>query len=154
MIKESIKKKILNHKIISFDIYDTLICRNVEKPEDIFSLTEIIYNNTRCKNCIEILKFKEQRIEAYKKAYCKKKSKCTIDDIYREISYPENILTALKKIEIKLEYDLAIVNKEIFEIFEYCKSINKEIVLVSDMYLSECVISKILEKCKIYGYKK
>ena len=40
---DKIIEKIQKYKYISFDIFDTLIKRNVEKPSDIFSAVNIEY---------------------------------------------------------------------------------------------------------------
>lgn len=37
----SLKKEIMNHKIISFDLFDTLVFRDVCNPEDIFLLLNL-----------------------------------------------------------------------------------------------------------------
>ena len=52
-----------NKKIISFDIYDTLIKRNVPNPTDVFELVEHEYKKIHSVD----LRFKELRIEAEKK---------------------------------------------------------------------------------------
>ena len=54
---KDIYKEIENYKYISFDIFDTLIKRNVEKPTDIFELIPKRYNK-------ELKNFKEKRINA------------------------------------------------------------------------------------------
>ena len=66
-----------NYEIISFDIFDTLIIRYVEKPEDIFSIIEY-----RIKDAID---FKNKRINAEKIARRKFEREITIDDIYSEL---------------------------------------------------------------------
>ena len=61
--KMSIKKKIEDAKIVSFDVFDTLLLRNVCKPIDVFDIVENLYSN-RYREKIE---FKKLRIEAEKK---------------------------------------------------------------------------------------
>ena len=59
MNKIEIIEKIDCHKIISFDLFDTLIKRNVVSPTDIFRIVEL---DTKCRN------FAYDRIEAEEKA--------------------------------------------------------------------------------------
>ena len=59
-------KKIIDSKeVISFDIFDTLIKRNCQKPIDIFKIVENRYNN---QNKNEINDFSMKRIQAEIKA--------------------------------------------------------------------------------------
>ena len=52
-------KQIDNYDVVSFDIFDTLLKRNVEEPTDIFKYVEKKYNR---------LGFFDERIEAENKA--------------------------------------------------------------------------------------
>ena len=40
MIKEELKQLIDENEVISFDIFDTLLLRNVHQPSDIFRIVE------------------------------------------------------------------------------------------------------------------
>ena len=53
---DKIIKKIEKYKYISFDIFDTLIKRNVEKPSDIFSAVNIEYEKKYGNNLSRIIK--------------------------------------------------------------------------------------------------
>ena len=55
---EVLYEKIRDYKYVSFDIFDTLVKRNVEEPTDIFSIMEKTVG----------LGFKTKRIEAEKRA--------------------------------------------------------------------------------------
>lgn len=69
---ENIIKRISKKEYVSFDIFDTLIKRDVKKPTDIFSIIEHNY---------KIYDFYKRRIEAEKIAR-KGKVDTTIDEIY------------------------------------------------------------------------
>lgn len=60
---DKILKEIKNYDIVSFDIFDTLLKRNVKEPTDVFSYMEKKY---------QINGFREKRIEAEKAARKKK----------------------------------------------------------------------------------
>lgn len=128
---------------VSFDIFDTLIKRDVPKPVDVFSIVSEI-----C--CIS--DFKEKRINAERKAReISKKIEVTLDDIYTV--YEGENKKILQQTEIECEINLSTINLEIAPIYKYCLE-NYKVILISDMYLSRKVIEEILNKNNIYGYEK
>lgn len=145
---ENIIKRISKKEYVSFDIFDTLIKRDVKKPTDVFSIIEHNY---------EIYDFYKRRIEAEKIAR-KGKVDTTIDeiyDIYNEL-YLNNINEAekIKKIEKQVEYELCVQNKLLKKVYDFCIENNKKVYLISDMYLSSEVLKEILEKNGYSEYEK
>ena len=146
-----LKKLIKRYKVISFDIFDTLIERNVDNPSDIFSLTgEKILGKDKAK------RFCEDRIKAEKNA---REFNCTlevtIDEIYEQLD--KNYLQFVEKLkqsEIELELEKCHAKKNMVSVFSYAVSLGKPIYLISDMYLPKTVIEHILNKCGIDGYSK
>ncbi len=146
---------IRNKKIISFDIFDTLIKRNVSEPKDIFNIVEYFYN---LENLDKIASFQKNRISAESKARLEKKNnteEITIDDIYfyLEKIYGKRQSDALKKLEIDVEISFSEKNNEVLDLFNLCKKTNR-VIITSDIYLSQEVIEKILEKNGVTGYEK
>ena len=139
--------RIINKKdIISFDIFDTLIKRNCSKPSDIFAIVERKYNN---KNNKKIKLFKENRLKAEEEARTKSKLEdIKIDAIYSELErkYEKRICAELKKLEIETEIEFCVKNKKMYKIYRLCKEKGKKIICISDMYLDEKTIRKILER--------
>ena len=92
-----LKKLIDNHKIISFDIFDTLIKRNCYQPIDIYEIVEENYNKNNLK---KIENFSAKRIVAEKKARENNKhlNEVTLDLIYNELEYPVEIKKNLMKL--------------------------------------------------------
>jgi len=138
-----------NKKIISFDIYDTLIKRNVPNPTDVFELVEHEYKKIHSVD----LRFKELRIEAEKKV--RKENigyEVTLDSIYEHIDLPNK--NDLKTIEIKMEESICEPNYPVIKFFNQCISNGKQVILITDMYLPELAIRNILKKCNISKYKK
>lgn len=148
------REKIEKYAVISFDLYDTLVNRNVANPEDVFNLVEEIYNKRiTCEN--KISGFKEKRVCAYNVAYEKMKASCCIDNIYHELlGYDETTKNVLKALEIEIESKICVPNDDMLELFEYAKSLGKRVVIISDMYLPMRVIQDILSLCNIKGYEK
>lgn len=152
---EDIKLRILNSKIkvISFDIFDTLISRPFYNPTDLFVLLEVKVNNLL--NITDIIKFKEIRIEAEKIARDKSKlispmyEDVTLDDIYDVVQELTGIsktdIDQIKQEEINLELKYCMARNFAKELFDLAKYLGKKIIITSDMYLPKDVIIKILK---------
>lgn len=139
-------------QIVSFDIFDTLIKRDVLKPEDVFFLMEKYCR----KNNIPVPEdFAQCRIKADKTANRKCGGTATVDDIYSELrELTGSDLTGIMDLEIDFEVRLCRPNEEMVSLFHKYIDRGITVVLISDMYLPECVIQKMLSKCGIEGYKK
>lgn len=154
MLSTSLKKRIDEHEVISFDVYDTLVSRNVNCPSDVFTLVENIYNTQFGRNN-GISEFREKRMKAYQDAYICYGANCTLERIYEKlVAFSEEEKSRLKKIEINVELNICCVNNEVAEAYQYALRSNKRIIIISDMYLSTEIISAILDKCGISGYEK
>lgn len=151
---KKIKDKLNNYDIVSFDLFDTLIKRNVYHPTDIFTLMERIANNTKALN---IRDFKVKRIIAEKKARenCKRKE-INLDEIYS--SFDDGIIASnaiyLQELEESIEIKLCSPHKEVQELYYWCLENRKKIILISDMYLSLETIEEMLKKCGYEGYEE
>lgn len=150
--KEGIIKRIKYADVVSFDIFDTLIKRNVSRPTQLFDLVEHKYNSLFPDN--QITGFKELRIEAERTARNSHPDlEVSLDEIYSYID--DNIdKKCLESLEIEEELHVCEPNALIVEVFNYCKEIKKKTVIVSDMYLPYEVIEKMLTRCGIEGYWK
>lgn len=127
---------------VSFDIFDTLIKRNVPKPIDVFQLME---------ECLGYDDFCKNRVGAEIEAR-KLSGEVTLKDIYTVMtSYDDDIKDILMAAEIEYESNLCVVNKDMIDIYNSIVK-NKRVFLISDMYLSKEVIESILEKNNITGY--
>ncbi|HOZ54441.1 MAG TPA: hypothetical protein PK993_00120 [Clostridia bacterium] len=141
LFEKILKKRIENYDVISFDVFDTLIKRNVNSPVDIFKLVEKKYNKKK-KDCID---FTARRIEAEIKARkISASEEITLKEIYDCIELEDNIKNTLLKMEIEYELKYTIPNEKIIGIYNYCKFRNKKIIAISDMYLPENIVEKIL----------
>lgn len=133
------------HEVISFDIYDTALLRNVLYPTDIF---DIICQELKKENIV-IKDFKGLRIKAEKKVRAHSKFEdITLEDIYQAISdkIGERLSYKIKNIELSIEEKFTISNPFIKKVYDYARSCNKKIIFISDMYLPKEFISKLLIK--------
>ena len=138
--------------LISFDIFDTLIEREVLNPTDIFYLAGL----ELFKDEDEAKLFRERRIKAESEA--RKKSgtgEVDLKDIYREL-FPIYGINAgiLRERELALEVKHCKARYKWKSLLEAFAGSGKRVVLISDMYLSSTEISQMLSQCGINGYEK
>ncbi|MCL2718131.1 MAG: hypothetical protein FWE14_05055 [Lachnospiraceae bacterium] len=151
--KTKIASKIGQYKYISFDIFDTLIKRNVSKPSDIFLLVEERYN---CENPEDKIKgFLYTRRQTAKEIRDMNPNKeITINEIYDKIPLEKSQKAELKRLEIDIELKACQRNPEIYDLYQMCLSRNQKVILTSDMYLTQDIIEMILAKNGITNYHK
>lgn len=138
---------------ISFDMYDTLVNRCVSEPQIIFAWVQEVYND---RNQVMIRGFPQKRIDAEKRARMHKQTEITFFDIYKELEkdYPKSICGKCKNIETELELKCTLPGIDMKRLFYQCLNAGKKIFIVTDMYLPEDVIKKILSKCGYKGYSR
>ena len=138
--------------LISFDIFDTLIERDVLNPTDIFYLAGL----ELFKDEDEAKLFRERRIKAESDA--RKKSdtgEVNLKDIYRELFVIYGISAGiLKEREFVLEVKHCKARDNWKTLLEAFIRSGKRVVLISDMYLSSTEIIQMLSECGIKGYEK
>lgn len=148
---EPIFKKLEKYEVITFDIFDTLIKRDIGSPTDVFCLVEKEYNRTHIP---QISEFSRARQLAERKA--REKScydEVTLDEIYNETDYPIELQAELKKIEVDIEIGICVPHQPIVDIYHQLLIMKKRLILISDMYLPKPAVEQILIKCHIEGYE-
>lgn len=140
LLLDTIKKQINKAKVVSFDIFDTLLVRPYVRPTDLFEHMEQIEN---------IPGFAQARILAEQKSrqLYPNLEDISIHDIYRVI---EEKFKRLKDVEITYESSILQVNPKVKKVYDYAVKQKKKICIISDMYLPEKVLLKILQD---KGYK-
>ena len=138
-------KHLSKYDIISFDIFDTLLKRNVLRPDDIFDLVEDRYNSTHEH---KIHNFKRQRLDAYNQAK-NNRTIFDIDYIYSFLDDFEIDYNEIKKIELTTELDVSIGNRDIIDVLKALRRAGKMILIISDMYLPSEVINEMLVKAGV-----
>lgn len=137
-------------KVFSCDVFDTLVYRTTNKPEDIFEqVAEVALNLGYLKKNISSHEFKILRIEAESRARSKKNKnegtrEISLEEIYLEfppkIGYPDKIAS----IELEVEKENIILNNNVYSLLKYCRMQQIKVALLSDMYLSSSYIRDIL----------
>ncbi|MBQ8451723.1 MAG: glycosyltransferase [Clostridia bacterium] len=155
--KTQLYEKIVNPKtkVVSFDIFDTLLLRNVFEPSDIFRILGVEYNKINKGSYINLA---DIRITAESEARKLKKDNedIVLDDIYNYMNkfyfFDKKECEFLKKKEQELELKFVRERKFCKQLFELSKYLGKKVILTSDMYLSKEFIEKLLKKCGYEGY--
>ncbi len=134
-------------KIVSFDVFDTLLIRPFYRATDMFKYIEEVYN---------LPGFAQARIEAEKTARKINKigfrgEEVTIEDIYAVI-LPK--FRRIKEIELDTEKTLITANPRIKPVFDLVRKSGKRIVTSSDMYLSKDFIKALLVKNGYIGIEE
>ena len=142
---DELKLLIDKNDIVSFDIFDTLIFRNILNATDIFKILDSFAMEK-----YDIDDFYNIRISSESEARTSSNNyECNIDEIYDVVLKKikdDNICKSLKKEELDLELKFCVTNPFMKKIFDYCIDSKKKVVLISDMYLNKKFILKILRQ--------
>lgn len=149
-------------KVVSFDVFDTLVKRPLWVPEDVkyfvqYEAREILSGfeeNTYIKMRTEA----EQRCRELSIA---KDSTCedvTIEEIYATMGkiygLPSHITEALMQKELEVELKILLPRNSGKQLFEAALAFGKKVIIVSDMYMRATFMEKILDKCGYKGYNR
>lgn len=152
MEKSKIEQIIVEHDVICFDIFDTIVIRKVVQAADIFNIVE-----ERLRNRNIDIPFARIRKIAEKKAR-KLKASPKLKDIYDEMKLLHSLSEVETEIimeeELETEIKFSASRKSIVELLSFAKRCGKKVFLVSDMYLSASQMKKLLDCLDIKGYDK
>lgn len=140
---EEIYNQLSSYKYVSFDLFDTLIKRNVNTPTDIFRIMELSLDDN----------FTFKRIEAESKA--RKKvvdEEITLADIYD--AFPDNNKENLILRELETELAAITPNLPMLEVYHRCVADRKKIFITTDMYWSIESIRQLLQQIDIVTYDR
>lgn len=148
-MSRNLRHQIDQHSIISFDIFDTLLKRDVYMPSDVFEIVEREYNRTAGGTYA----FREERIKAEKAVRAAGiYDEITLDEIYERI--PASDRDALKALELEAESSVLHANPAMRSVYDYCVRKGKTIYIISDMYLPAGFLEDILKREGFSGYRK
>lgn len=129
----SITKTILQvaapYEAVAFDVFDTLLKRDVGQPTDLFLL--------------QGEEFARRRITAERQARLSEKREVTLAEIYAQ----PDMATYDPALECSQELDAAIANQPVLKAVRRLHDQGKRIYFVSDMYLPQEQIHAMLVRC-------
>ena len=135
-----------NIRVVSFDIFDTLLVRPSMEPKDIFYLLQQPVKEKYGLDFVALRYHAEEKL---------KKENATLKEIWEYIAKKNNLdwntASALMQEEIDLEAQLLQPREEIRELYDKVVAACKRIVITSDMYLPSEVLARVLKQ---KGYEK
>lgn len=143
--------------MISFDVFDTLIHRNVFEPKDIFAR---VAKNQKLTNHSLAARFAGLRAKAERDLRLRLRARGkqidpTLSDIYDELAKisgeSTHIVNQFRDVELQTELDSVLTRKPIKALYDYAQSLGKTVVLCSDMYLPRATIEAMLKRCGYVG---
>lgn len=147
-------------KVVSFDVFDTLVLRPFAEPADIFYYLNQPFAEEF--GTYSFVDFSSQRRMAEDKCHKLQKvnrpgiEEPTLQEIYDVCAelygYDREKLAKIEKKEQENEIRFAYPRKFGVELFHLAQRSGKRVVLASDMYLPRSCIEEILKKCGIEGY--
>lgn len=144
-----LKQLIDEYEAISFDIFDTLVMRTVYFNHDVFRLVGRKYAEV-------IPNFFDYRVRAEKEL--SRTRYPYMEEIYTQIAkecgIDEALAMEIMQYEIEVERSVIVARNEMVDIFNYCKEAGKKVYIVSDMYMHQADLEKIINDLGIVGYDK
>ena len=136
LLLEKIKKQINKAKVVSFDIFDTLLVRPYVRPVDLFEHMEKAYERPG---------FAAERKDAERRTRIRHKEleDVTFDMIYDEI---DDEFKDMKQKEMDWEEMVLRANPELKQVYDYALAQGKKVIITSDMYLPTAFLAKVLRK--------
>lgn len=159
-LKEEIRSA--DTKIVSFDVFDTLVKRPLWVPEDAKYFVEYeardIFGGYEENAFIKMRTYAEQKCREMSRAKDETSEDVTLEEIYasmREIYGLSSVVTdALMQKEVETERKLLLPRESGKELFELALAYGKTVIIVSDMYMNEETVRSILDKCGYTGYAR
>lgn len=146
LIKEIIRNNKI--KIVSFDIFDTLIYRTTLNPEGVFSRMFEEYPKkfpsfSEADDFVNARKYAEisARNDMERRTGNRE---VNLDDIYSFLPPVYNDNSQIAELEVETECKCAIKNEQIWSLIQELKEMGVRLILISDMYLSLEQIKRIL----------
>lgn len=142
------------YECISFDIFDTLIDRDIQNREIFFRIVgERIarLHSHYPDNFVSRRQSIERSLSRQSYPH-----EITLHSIYA-VLFPDaddKCLAEMCQIEEDVEVAVSVANKAVLDVFQTFVAQNKRVVLTSDMYLREDVLVRILKKNNVVGYER
>jgi HAD superfamily hydrolase (TIGR01549 family) len=143
---------------ISFDVFDTLIRRPVEKPADLLRFLDAKALKLTGGVAADFGRTRTMCEVETRNRLSESKDEITLDDIYETLAVffdlTEDQILALKSAEIELEITAAQERPFGRKLYDIARATGRPIYLISDMYLPACVIEQMLAKAGYDDYQE
>lgn len=142
---QTMLKEMEQYDVISFNLYDTLLLRNVLFPRDIWKL---LGKSAEAKYGIVDFHYVRENIENELR-YANGPTVIRFSEIYAEIGrrYPEWPVEALMDKELQLEKTYVVKNPLLDRIFQAAVAAGKKVLIVADTVFSQQFVQELLSQC-------
>ncbi|MCI8512837.1 MAG: HAD hydrolase-like protein [Lachnospiraceae bacterium] len=149
-MRGEILKRIEGKEAVSFDLFDTLIMRQVLFPDDVFELV----GAKLAKRGIYMEGFSQKRLAAEKELSGRYAP--SLEEIYsymkESFALSELVPKEAARLEWQTDCSLLIPRKEVCELLETVKKQGKPVYIVTDSYYTKRQIEELLKRFGIEGY--
>ena len=142
--KENLIQQIRNVEVVSFDLFDTLIARNILWFEDLVEIIEQKLHNRG----VDIKDFVQKRISLEKKLSCGRSPK--LEEIYAELLKDLNVedfnAFELAELEYRTDCELICPRKDMIGLIHQIKKLGKSVYITTDSYYTKQQIEFLLKQ--------
>ena len=138
--KDKLQKAISTHEVISFDIFDTLLMRRVLYPTDVFDIVEYRLH----KHGVDVPGFKNYRMQAERGDSPHKDFAAIYRTLSKMLGWTEAQMSLAMHEELEAERQVILPRPGMAELLSYAHDMGKQVLLVSDMYLSPEFLQELL----------
>jgi predicted HAD superfamily hydrolase len=141
-------------RVVSFDIFDTLLVRALARPDEIFELMQPEVDKVAGHK----VNFRQLRIEAdgWQRLRLVPGEDITLGTIYRRVGevlrLPAAVCEKLQELELRLESQFMRVREAVVEVMNFAHDLGKRVILTSDMYLDIDFVTATLRRLGIVRY--
>lgn len=146
----SVRYDLSGAEVVSFDVFDTALLRTVLEPTDVFLIAGM--RSAALLGELSPERFRDLRREA--DARCRprdlrgRRHEANLAEIYTELATLAGISAevgqALMEMELAVELEFTQANPEVLALYQECVARGQRIVFISDMYLPENALAKML----------
>jgi FMN phosphatase YigB (HAD superfamily) len=138
------------YEFISFDIFDTLLCRKIASPDDILQVVDERARVLLPRGPCFLSARKEAELE------CRRHDPhCDIHQIYEKLGelflIPQGLIDTLMQMEIETELACSAPRSAMVTLFHHAIAAGKRVFLTSDFHLPAPLLRPMLKKCGISG---
>lgn len=141
------------YKVISFDLFDTLVLRPSIFPTDLFT---IVGRECDWADSFSLIRKNSERFARQQKPIGV--DEISFFNIYDAMKnyydYSSDEIKALAQNELDCEYSLIYARKSAKRLFDLAIELGKKVIIVSDIYLSHSFVSNVLSHCGYANYYK
>lgn len=144
-------RSLLEYDVVSFDIFDTLVFRTLDKPTDIFM---VVGQKLGVLNYVTMRREMERMLRNQREAK-DGSTEVTFQEIYQAMEEYCGIDADIgMKTEFETELEFCIANPYMKEVFDLLINYGKTVIIVSDMYFPKEMMEKVLSHCGYKGYSQ